>query len=301
MRLFLDVARSGSFAAAARERDLEPSSVSRAVARLEAALGVQLFQRTTRAMALTEAGAMFQARAADVIAQFDRLADDARSTAEAPSGLLRMTASVAFGQLQIIPRLAAFREMYPQLKLDLVLSDRNLDLIEERMDVAIRLGLSGRGDLQSERLFPTRYKVVASPDFCAAHGTFHVPEDLAVVSIVALDLPDYRSRWMFRNASGATQEIPLRSDLTISTALGVHAAALAGLGPALLADWMTASDIATGALVDLFPDWRVTATGFDTFAWAITPKTHLQPRKTTVMLKFLRSSLAVARDSSERE
>jgi DNA-binding transcriptional LysR family regulator len=299
VRMFLDVARSGSFAAAARERDVEPSSVSRAIARLEAALGVQLFRRTTRAMTVTEAGALFQARAAEVMAGFDRLAEDARSTAAAPSGLLRVTASAAFGQLQLIPRVAQFRAAYPKTKLDLILSDRNLDLIEERIDLAIRLGPGGRNDLDSERLFSTRYHVVASPEFCAAHGRLNAPRELAAVSVIGLDLPDYRSRWLFRSAFGEVEEVAVRSDLTISTVLGVRAAALAGLGPALLADWMIATDFASGALIDLFPDWRAAATSFETAAWAITPKARQRPWKTTAMLQFLRGPLAAAPHLSE--
>ncbi|MDX2235889.1 MAG: LysR family transcriptional regulator [Hyphomonadaceae bacterium] len=290
VQLFLDVARHGSFAAAARARDVEPSSVSRAIARLEAALGVQLFQRTTRAMALTEAGLVFQTRAGEVMASFDRLAEDARSMAAAPSGLLRMTASTAFGALQLIPRLSGFRRAYPHLKLELALSDRNLDLIEERIDLAIRLGPSGRSDLSSERLFATRYHAVASPEYCASHGPYRAPADLTRAPVIALDLPDFRNRWRFRDASGAIEEVAVRTDLTIAGVIGVRAAALAGLGPALLANWMIADDLAVGALVDLFPDWRAAASSFDTAAWAITPRTPLQPRKTSVMLDFLRKT-----------
>lgn len=292
VRLFLDVARSGSFAAVARARDVEPSSVSRAIARLEAAIGVQLFRRTTRAMTLTEAGVLFQARAAEVMAGFDRLAEDARSTATAPSGLLRITTSAAFGELQLIPRLPAFRAAYPNVKLDLVISDRTLDLIEDHIDIAIRLGPSARNDLHCEKLFLTRYHVVASPAFCAAIDALRAPADLAAIPVIALDLPDYRSRWVFRAASGDSESVVVRSGITISTVQGVRAAALSGLGPALLADWMIGRDLANGALIRLLPDWRVTATTFNTAAWVIRPKSRLQPRKTLSMLEFLRTSFA---------
>ncbi len=292
VRLFLDVARYGSFAAAARERDVEPSSVSRAIARLEAALGVQLLQRTTRAMTLTEAGTAFQARAAEVIAGFDRLAEEARSTAVAPSGLLRLTASLAFGQVQLIPRLPAFRAAYPRVRLDLMLSDSNLDLIEDRIDLAIRLGPARRNDLDSVQLFATRYRVVATPEIVATLGALPEPRRLKETAVVLLDLPDYRTRRLFRDSNGAVEAVSVRGDVTISSVLGVRAAALAGLGPALLADWMIAEDIARGALIDLFPNHDVTATSFDTAAWAITPKTKHTPRKTEAMLAFLRGSVA---------
>lgn len=290
VRLFLDVARCGSFAAAARDRDVEPSSISRAIARLEAIVGAPLFQRTTRAMTLTEAGALFQARAAQVIADLDRLVEDARSTAAQPLGLLRLSTSSAFGALRLIPSLAKFRTEFPHVQLDLILSDRNLDLVEERIDLAIRFGPTVRSDLDCERLFPTSYRVVASPAYCAAHELPQDPEALRFTPVILLDLPDFRNRWLFQSANGIETEVPVQGALTVSSVLGVRAAAIAGFGPALLADWMIADDIAQGALRDIFPSWRVTATSFDTGAWAVYPKLQTLPRKTSAMLQFLRSS-----------
>lgn len=290
LALFLDVVRKGSFASAARDRGVDPSSVSRAIAALEASLGLRLFQRSSRAMTLTEAGEVFMARLPAVIEDLTRLRDEAASLRSDPAGLLRVTASVAFGERCLVPLLPAFRETFPRLQLELLLTDRTLDLVAERIDVAIRLGPSVRADVIGVRLMSTRYHVVASPGYVSGNGTLNRPSDLRDVPCLLLSLPEYRMRWIFR--SGAVEEeVAVAGQFVISNPLALRAAAIEGLGPTLLPDWLIGDDMSAGRLVDLFPAHAVTATTFDTAAWLLYPSRSYMPRKTRSAIDFLRAHL----------
>lgn len=179
LKLFIEVARAGSFAAAARAHDLDPSAISRSVAQLEASLGVRLLQRSTRRMALTEAGEDYLRRVEGASLEIEAAGEAAKAMGAGPRGVLRMTASVAFGQRRIAPLLPAMRQAFPELGLELVLSDSNLDLIAERIDLPIRLGPSLSGDLVGAKLFATRYHVCASLNYLKRNPWLESPADLS--------------------------------------------------------------------------------------------------------------------------
>jgi len=291
MRIFVEVARRGSFAAVARDRDVDPSSVSRAVALLEDELGVRLFQRSTRRVALTEAGEIYLARVTTLVDELDHARDEARGVSTGPVGTLRLTAAASFGYTVLTPLLPEFRDLYPAVKLELLLTDTVLELVEERVDLAIRLGRRFGADLIATKLFDTQYRVCASPAYLKKMGTPEVPEELQQHSCLLLALPEYRSRWLFRDRQGTVQEAPIHGDVTILSTLALRACALAGMGPALLPNWLIDKDIAQGQLIDLFPDYRVAATDFDTATWLLYPsRTHL-PNKVRGMIDFLKQRL----------
>lgn len=291
LTLFIAVARQGSFAAVARDQGIDPSSVSRSIAGLEAGLGVRLFQRTSRRMVLTEAGELYLSRLPSLVEELERLRDEAASLRSGPIGAVRLTASVAFGQSCLLPFLPAFRTAFPNLKLELLLTDSNLDLVADRIDLAIRLGPSVRADVIGARLMATRYRVVASPAYLAAEGSVSHPSDLTERQCLLLGLTNFRSRWVFRDAVGE-QDVAVAGQFVISNPLALHAASLAGLGPALLVDWLIADDLANGRLVDVFPEYEVTATTFDTAAWILYPSRAYLPRKTRSVIDFLRDSFS---------
>jgi DNA-binding transcriptional LysR family regulator len=290
LSLFVEVARQGSFAAVARDRGTDPSSVSRVIAGLEASLGARLFQRTSRRMELTEAGELYLSRLPALIDELSRLRDEAATLRADPVGTVRLTASVAFGQTCLVPLLPAFAATFPRLKLELLLTDNTLDLVADRIDLAIRLGPSVRADLIGVKLRPTRYRVVASPGYLAAHGALKQPSDLTARACLLFSLSDFRSRWLFRDPMGEEQ-VPVGGQFVISNPLALQRGVLDGLGPALLADWLIAEDLAQGRLVDLFPDHDVTATTFDTAAWLLYPSRAYLPRKTRSTIDFLRGAL----------
>lgn len=283
------VAQHGSFAAVARVQEVDPSSVSRTVAGVEAELGLRIFQRSTRQLRLTEAGEVYLARVGPLIDDLDLARDAAAEIGTAPSGRVRLTASVAFGHDVLVPLLADLRRELPGIALELVLSDQNVDLVAAQVDIAIRLAPAPKGDLISTRLRDTRYRVVASPDYVAAHGAPDRPQALEGRDVLRMTLPDYRTEWHFRGPRDLT--VPVTGPILISNALALREAARQGLGPALLADWLIDEDIAAGRLVDLFPNYEVTATTFDTGAWLLYPSRAYLPTKVRAVIDALRRLL----------
>lgn len=293
--------RHGSFAAAARVLSVNPSTVSRAVSNVEASLGMRLFHRTTRTLTTTEEGEIYLRRIAPALEELDHAREAATRSLREPSGTLKLTASVAFSHECIVPHLSDFHASYPEVSLELLPTDANLDLVANGIDLAVRLAAAPEGDLISTRLLSTRYRVCASPAYLESHGAIDHPQDLAGRACLRFALPQYRTRWRFRKQGTDAIEVPVAGRTVIANALSLRRAAMDGLGPVLLADWLVAKDIATGALVDLFPDWDCTATEFDSGAWALYPSRGYLPRKVRVMIDFLRDRLKAAASAGKRD
>jgi len=292
LKAFVDVAQYGSFAAVAREFDVDPSIVSRTIASLERELGVRLLQRTTRKLALTEAGAAYHDRVRAVLHGLDHANDAARTSAGKVAGLVRVTSSIAFGQAVFVPLLRALHERHPQLQLDLVLTDKVLDLVAERVDLAVRFGPTmDDSTMVAQPLVRTRYRVCASPDYVARHGHPANPSDLARHDCPRIPLPGFRTQWGFRAPDGTSQTIDVKGWLVLSNFQALHQAALDGLGPALLADWLAGSDLEAGRLVDLFPRHEVSATGFDSAVWLVYPSRTQLPWRVRAVVEFLKENI----------
>ncbi|WP_281273954.1 substrate binding domain-containing protein [Maritalea myrionectae] len=161
----------------------------------------------------------------------------------------------------------------------------------EAIDLAIRLAPAPTGNLISTRLMDTRYRVCASPHYLAHNEDLKVPQDLVRHQCLRFALPEYRTHWRFKTQENAAFEVNVAGHLVITNALSLRRAALAGFGPALMADWLVASDLAEGRLVDLFPNHECTATEFDTAAFALYPSRAYLPQKVRVMIDFLREKL----------
>ena len=289
LRVFREVARQGSFAGGARTLGLDPSAVSRAISALESESGVRLFERTTRRIALTDAGTEWLARIAPIVDEFDDAVDSLKDRSHSISGRLRGTASTAFGEVMIVPMLGEFLTDHPELDIDLRLTDAQVDLVGEQVDVAVRLSPDGPPDTILTKLADTRYRVVASPE--VAHTLGASPETLAQASCLRFAIPGFRDRWSFRR-DGATSDVAVSGRIEMLGAHALRRAAIEGLGPALLADWLIRSDLASGALVDCFPDHDCAPAGqFETAVWGLTPSRNYRPRKTTAFLTALRGYL----------
>ena len=292
LQAFAEVARRGSFAAVAREEGVDPSSVSRRVAALEQALGLTLFERTTRRLSLTEAGRIYLGRVGPILEALAEAADTARDAVAEPSGLLRVTSTVAFGECWLVPRLADFRAAYPQVQIELVLSDARIDIAAEGIDVALRLGPGVEGSLVVSKLFDVRYRAVAAPDYLKRTGRPERPADLERHDGLLFALPGFGTAWRFRARSGSELlEVRPRPALSISNALAIRRAALEGMGVALLADWTVADDLRDGRLVDLFPDHEGSATGFDTAVWTVYPTRSYLPARARAFLGHIRAAV----------
>ena len=291
LQLFLDVVQRGSFATVARDRQIDPSSVSRAIAALEAELGVRLFERTTRKLSPTEAGSLYFAQVEPLVSELQAAAARAKDLSQTPSGVLRVTASNAFGLTCIVPLLPAFQQRYPKVTVDLNLTDAVVDLLTERLDLAIRLGPLPDSSLVAQRLLVTRYYVCASPGYLARCGYPATPDDIAQHNSLLFPLPGFRSRWRFRDAQGQERGVDVQGQITISNALALRQCAIAGMGVTLLADWLIGQDLRMGQLVALFPHYQVTATDFETSAWLLYPSRAYRPLKVSAFATFLLENL----------
>ncbi|MEO0323652.1 MAG: LysR family transcriptional regulator [Myxococcota bacterium] len=292
LELFVEVVRRGSFAAVARDRELAPSSVSRAVGNLEAALGVRLLQRSTRGLSPTEAGARY---AADVAPLLDGLRDAAEGVRDAgrPQGRLRIAAPLTFAQLHVVPRLPELAAAYPELAFELVMDSRLVDLVAERFDVAIRLGQPGDSELVGTRLAPMRYALVASPAYLARWGHPETPGALRDHDCLRYPIRGVGARWRFRARGDAeVQDVAIEGRFVVSSGQALRQLAEAGMGIALLPRWNVSDALREGTLEALLPSYDVTASRFDVSAWVLYPsRTHL-PAKVRVFVDFLRGTLA---------
>jgi DNA-binding transcriptional LysR family regulator len=288
LQTFVDVVKQGSFAAVARDRNVDPSSVSRAIASLEEELGIRLFQRTTRQLSPTEAGMAYFQRIEPLVEEIQQAIDVAADMSGQPKGTLRITASVSFGLKRIIPLLPDFRSMYPDLTVDLLLTDTTVDLFTERIDLAIRLGLLADSTLIAQQLMKTHYFVCASPQYLKQTGHPKIPNDIEKHNCLLFPLAGFRSRWRFKNSDREETEVLVRGDTIISNAIALQQCAIAGMGLALLPNWLIEDDLRDGRLVNVFPSYDVMATEFDTAAWLVYPSRAYVPLKVRVFIDFLK-------------
>ena len=291
LQTFVDVVRQGSFAAVARSRNLDPSSVSRAIAMLEKELGIRLFQRTTRQLSLTEAGGVYYEQIVPLLAGMDSAIAAAKEVSSQPTGTLRITASVSFGIVCIVPHLPTFEALYPDLSVELLLTDSVLDLVNERIDIAIRLGQMADSTLIAQRLMPTEYFVCASPEYLEREGHPSEPRMLSDRECLCFPLEGFRSRWRFRDSDGEIEEVLVSGRTVISSAIALRDCAVAGMGLSLLPNWIVRSHLSAGKLINVFPNHAVTATTFETAAWFVYPSKKHLPLKVKVLMDFLKEKL----------
>lgn len=289
--IFIETVRRGSFSAVARDRDLDPSAVSRMIGGLERQLGVRLFERTTRRLVLTEAGQVYFERVEPLVEELERARLAVTDLGARMVGTLRVTTSASFGQSVIVPLLPAFTTANPDLTIELILTDTVLDIVTERIDVAIRLGRLADSSLVASQLMSTRYFVCASPGYLAGHSPIGQPNDLREHDCLLFPLTGFRSRWIFRDREGVRTEIPVKGRLIVSMAAALGQCAVAGMGPALLPHWIVADDLKRGTLTDLFPDQEVTATDFDTAVWFLHASRRYVPAKVRVFRDFVSYAL----------
>ena len=254
METFLAAASGGSFAAAAKILRLTPSAVSRSVARLETRLGVMLMQRTTRSLTLTPEGQSYRDRISALLAEVDTVEQTLGRAPTSPRGPLRINAAVPFGVHYLLPILPRFTEAYPQVVVDLSLSDAVVDLIEERADVAIRVGPLRDTSLRAKKLGHSRMVTVASPDYLARHGTPADPADLIRHKCLRFSFRRSIDSWPFR-IGGRIVQRPVEGAFFGNSGEIVRQMAVAGGGIARVGYFHAAADLAAGRLVEVLRDF----------------------------------------------
>jgi DNA-binding transcriptional LysR family regulator len=255
MSVFAKVADLGSFAAAAKELRLSPTMIGKHIRFLEERLGSQLINRSTRRQSLTELGRDYLDHCRHLLEEAeagDALAEEAL---RAPRGRLRIATSVAFGSYSLTPAVVRFMKKYPEVSVELVLSDRMVDLLEEGVDAAIRVGTLTDSTMMSRSLSPYTGVVCAAPGYLAEHSTPMHPKELVHHECLRYIGWADGPRWTFFGQEGEI-EVVVKSRLIINSAFGIRYAALAGAGIVLMRDELLAEDIAAGRLKVLLPDYK---------------------------------------------
>jgi DNA-binding transcriptional LysR family regulator len=288
MEALVALADAGSFSAGARDLGLTPSAMSKLVTRLERRLGTQLVERTTRRMRLTEAGHGYYRRARGVLAAMDEAELELDGLRAAPRGLLRVSAPVPFGLTRVLPALTTFRARHPEVQVELDLSDRVVDLVEEGIDVAVRVTEAAPPQgVVARRLGVVDRVLCASPAYLQAHGTPRTVAHLASHDCLVLTSAATPRVWHLGKKGGAPQAVPVRGAIAVNHVLGLRVAALAGLGIAELARYLVADDLAAGDLVVVLPSHAPPART----AFALYQPSPWKPLKVRAFVRHLEATL----------
>jgi DNA-binding transcriptional LysR family regulator len=287
MAVFAKVVESSSFAAAARHFDMSPAMVSKHIRTLEERLGVRLLNRTTRRVSATEVGQNYYERCLRILNELEDAERAAGDLEAAPRGLLRVTSSVSFGAHQLAPAIADYLVAYPDVSIDLSLHDNYIDLLEERIDVAIRLGQLSDSSLIAKKLYAVEMVLCASPGYLAANGTPHTPRDLVKSNCLIYTYATPRM-WTFTDPNGKAEVIRVSGRLSANSGDPLLALALKGAGILLGPDYLVANDLNAGRLVRLLPDYKTQ----ETPVYAVYPHSHNLPAKTRTFIDFLAARFA---------
>lgn len=256
MAVFKQAVDAGSFAAAGRHFGISPEMAGNHVRALEQHLGVRLLNRTTRQLHPTEAGARYLARCASVLSDIEEAEAEAGALQVSPRGLLRVTAPVTFGVLHLAPALSDYMTRYPEVIVDIAISDRFVNLVEEGIDIAIRIGDTPESSLIVRRFASAHLVVCASPAYLKRAGTPETPDDLGRHACLIYAETGSSAMWWFQSSDGRAQTVRVSGPLTSTNAALVRQMALAGHGVILGPSFSFAADIAEGRLKPLLPGWR---------------------------------------------
>lgn len=290
LEILIDVMRHGNFTAAAKGRKLDPATVSRIIASIEVELGMRLFQRTTRRLRPTEAGLAYFERIEPLVEDLRRANSVAEDLTARPRGRLKVASAVSFAEVNLVPLLPEFSARHPELDLDLVLTDSDLDLVAEHIDAAIVIGPLRDKSSVAHRLCDYTPVVCASPDYIRKHGRPTTPDELAHHPCLSLALRGFAAgQWKFtcRNTD-RIKRVRIREHLRTSNAMALKLCALRGMGIALQARWMIGCELRDGRLIDLFPDFKVTSALGEVAAWLVHPSRDYVPKKVRVFVDFLK-------------
>ncbi|MBV6633658.1 MAG: LysR family transcriptional regulator [Alphaproteobacteria bacterium] len=255
LRGFVAVVDHGGFAPAARSMGLATSSLTRQVNALEAHLGTVLLNRSTRSLSLTEAGSQYLADARRILEELAEADRNVREAADRPSGTLRISLPVAFAKLHVSPLLPVFLKRYPDVRIELQATDSVVNLVEERIDVAIRIGSPGSDSLIARKLAPHHRIVCASPAYIEGCGSPSEPSDLTQHNCLVFGRDEIGATWQFTKAK-QSQSVRVEGSLKADSSEVLRDAALADLGLVLLPSWLIGQDIKAGALKQILGDWQ---------------------------------------------
>lgn len=281
MEVFVRAVLRGSLSAAGRELNLTPAAVSYRVAKLEDSLGTRLLHRTTRRLQLTEDGAEYFRNAEHIVAEMEKAEAAISRRNEVPQGTLKVTAPASFGRQHIAPIMPKFLRRYPDVRLNLVMTDEMIDLLGEGVDLAIRISELKDSGFIARKLAPDHRVVCASPDYIERYGEPRQPSDLADHNCIVLSQQPY---WMFEGPNGP-ERVKVAGNFQTNNGEVIREAAIAGVGIALKATWDVAGAIKAGRLRVLLNDYPISS---KTSIWALYPSRRNVPAKVTAYISFLK-------------
>ena len=291
LHIFTDVMLLRSFTDVAKKKNTAPSSISRSIANLEKDLGVRLFHRTTRKLEPTEAGLLYYEQISPLLMELDNAKQAAIDINQEPKGTLRITASTVYGQMYITPLLPILTRKYPLLKIELLLTDTYLDLIEERIDVSIRLGVLQDSSYVARKLSNMELFICATPKYLEQQPTPKQPKDIQNHDCLIFPRPGYSStNWMFKQGNDVVK-VPIQGQCLITNSKAIKHCTLSDMGLALLPDWLIHQELESGELVRVFEDFTTTATDFDGGVYVLYPTREYIPLKTKVFIDLLNKNI----------
>lgn len=284
LNYFNCVVEMGSISAASKHFDVQPSSISRQLVALEQELGVRLLNRTTRNVGLTEAGLKYYQYSQRVVAELEEAKRAVNELQDNPQGMLRLSMTVGFGEAVILPLIPLFRQQYPSIDIELELTERVVDLVDENVDIAIRSGRLPDSSLISKPLMPNNFLVCASPTYLATHGQPQSPDDLRQFSCLTYSYRGWKE-WFMLN--GKANKLAITKGLSVNSVNGQKQLLLNHAGLGLIPFWAVADELANGSLIEVLSQYSLSPYETLTSTYAIYLKRELIAPKTRVFLDFI--------------
>ncbi|HIH2747072.1 LysR family transcriptional regulator [Burkholderia aenigmatica] len=287
MEIFVSVAEAGSFSAAAKRMHVGQPAISKSVAQLEERLGARLILRSTRGLTMTEAGQRFYEHAKLAIREADEADQVVRHASDSLSGKLRVSAAVSFACLHVLPVLDVFMTLHPKLEIDLRLDDRNIDLLEEGLDVALRMGPLADSAMTARRIGRSPRLVVGTPEYFARAGVPATPSDLSRHQAIVYSQRGGGESWTFSKGDDDV-DVTVSGRVRVSAAEGVRAAVLGGMGLAVASRWMFSPELASGTVQAVLTGWTLPELDL----WAVFPSGRLVTARARAFVEFVENALA---------
>ena len=291
LRIFVITQRKGSLSAAARSLALSPATISRRISALEEELGVQLVDRTSRNLKVTEAGQAFLEHAEHVLEAMAAAEQAARDARQRPEGRLRIHSRTQIGIRVIAPLLPRFAQQYPDIQVEYELSEHPVNIVEQDFDIDIRTGESNDSGFVIKRLLSSDEVLVASPAFAQRHARIRHPNDLARLPCLTYRREQEATTWKYIDAEGAQQELAIKGVLSSNNGEVLRLAAMGGMGIALLSESAVRADIQAGTLVRLLADYRFAVRQFSNGVFAVFRQHRTLPLKVRAFVDFMAEAL----------
>lgn len=281
--VFVEVVKAGSFTTAAHELGLSRSVISKYITRLEQRLGVRLLNRTTRRLSLTEAGQRFFQQSQSALIQLENAEGEIHAMQAKPQGLLRISAPSSFGIIHLAPLIPLFQQIYPDLNLDLSISDKLIDIVDEGIDIAIRIGELPDSTLIAKHIAPCRYAVCASPNYFKQHAKPNTPEDLTQHSCLLFQFWNAPNQWQFLSKDNQFINVKVRGEVVSNNSLALREIMLSGGGISIAPTFLVGADITNGRLLPVLSDYHIKPVSI----YAVYPHRQYLTAKVRAFLEFL--------------